>query len=154
MEYNNQSGFRHNNQYPWEFKDNEVAYLLAENGYRRDANLRPYKCWIPTLMGKVQLPVPNDFRKDIDNSIYINDIPCKPSVSKTIYTRNYIAVGAGDHDFFYHKWLDHGTKLWVKGKNDNIDELSMRMSDDPSYCDSCIIQHPSCNTVHGCIHEE
>ena len=152
MDYNNQSGFRHNNQYPWEFKDSEVAFLLAENGSRRDANLRPYRCWIPTLMGRKQLPVPKNFPLTVDPTVFCNAKECMPSVSKTIYTRNHIEVGAGKHDFFYHRWLDHGVQLWVNATNDSIDELNMEMGNDPSYCDSCIAEHPPCNTVHGCIH--
>lgn len=153
MNYNENRMYRYNNQYPWEFTDDEVAYILAEDGIRRDANLRPYKCWIPTIMGDPKFPVPRIFSGNLSDIVYCNDPKCKPAVSSVICTKNYIDVGAGDHDFFYHKWLDHGAKVWVSATNKNIDELGMNMGEDPSYCDSCLVEHPECNTTHPCIKE-
>lgn len=152
MIYNEQGGYQYNNQFPWEFIDDEPAYILAENGVERDANTRPYKCWIPTLMGDIQLPIPRiSIPVRLSDSIYCNDPQCKVGVSPTIQTKNYIDVGAGDHTFFYHRWLHHGAKVWVSATNDSIDELSMNNGEDPSYCHSCLVEHPPCNPTHPCI---
>lgn len=151
MNYNEQSGYRYNNQYPWEFINHEPAYILAENGSYRDANTRPYKCWIPSLMGDPQTPIPTIDPYSLSDSIYCNDPKCKIAVSSTIGVKNYIDVGAGDHTFFYHRWLRHGAKVWVSATNDDIDEIVMLTKEDPSYCNSCLIEHPSCNGTHPCI---
>ena len=151
MNYYEQEGHAFNNQTPWETDDLEIVFVLAENGVRRDANRRPYKCWIPTLMGPKQTPIPQIFKSILTDGIYCNDEECKVPVSNQIYTKNYIDVYGDDHTFFYHRWLDHGTEAWCRPENGDILDLEISSRVDYSYCDSCISQHPSCNTVHGCI---
>lgn len=152
MQYNNENEYRFNNQYPWKIDDTEIAYILAENGCERLANLIPYKCWIPTLMGPKKLPIPQQFVEALDPSIFINDIPCRPPVSKVIITQNYISVGKHDHDFYYHKWLSHGAEIRIQNTNNDILELDVDTRLDPSYCHSCLSEHPPCNPTHPCTY--
>ena len=154
MDYNSQDDYRFNNQHPWDIDATEIAFILAENGVRRDANLRPYKCWIPTLMGPKQLPIPRISTGVLTSNIYCNDKECRVPVSNTISTKNYIDVHAGDHTWFTHRWFDHGATVWFKHINGDVHELKMESRVDPSYCLDCLTEHPGCNTVHGCIRGE
>lgn len=150
LDYKNQSEYQFNNQHPWKLDRTEIAYVLADNGYVHEANRIPYKCWIPTLMGPKQTPLPREFIELLDPSIFVNDIPCRPPISKTIQTQNYISVGKHDHDFYYHKWLHHGAELRIQNTNNDILELDVDTRLDPSFCFSCIAEHPSCNPTHPC----
>lgn len=150
MDYNEQEQYRFNNQHPWKIDDTEIAYILADDMYVHEANKIPYKCWIPTLMGPKQTPKPEIFINPLDDSIYCNDTPCKPPVSKVIQTQNYISVGQHDHDFYYHRWLMHGAEIRIQNTNDDILELDVDTRLDPSFCFSCLAEHPSCNPTHPC----
>lgn len=151
MNYKNTKDYQYNNQYPWRLDNEELVVVLAENGVKRDANLVPYKCWIPTLMGPKQYPIPKKFEAPLSDSIYLNDKPCRVPVSNTQKTQNYINVYGKDHSFFYHRWLDHGAEIWTEPINGDILEFRIKTRVDPSYCLSCLVEHPACNPVHGCI---
>lgn len=149
MNYYEQSGYQYNNQHPWKLDESEICFILADDCIKTHANKRPQKCWIPTIMGPKQLPKPK-VTVLMNSAPFINDPLCKPPVSATIRIQNYINVFIGDHDHFDHKWFGHGAEVWLEPTNGDILELYLDTSVDPSFCVSCPLEHPSCNTVHGC----
>lgn len=143
MEYTSSEDMKFNNETPWSMNTSEIMFLLAENGIREDVTPRKsIKCWIPTLMGPTQLPKPHITYKGIRKSGFLNSNECKLPISDTIHFQNYITVLFGDHDFYYHRYIDHGKELWGKVTNYSADEIYVDTSVDPSYCDSCAAEHP------------
>lgn len=150
MDYYKQDDYRYNNQSPWKLDDYEIAYALAEDGVRTPANRDPQKCWVPTIMGPKQFPRPRVFESPLGDGPFINDPKCRPRPSATIKFANHMEIQLGDNEYYNHRWFRHGAELWLKPINGNIMELYLDTEIDPSYCVSCISEHPTCNITHGC----
>lgn len=150
MNYYKQDDYRYNNQSPWKLDGYEIAFALADNCVRTPANRNPQKCWIPTIMGPKKIEKPKIIQTMLGGGPFINDTQCRPRPSSTIRYANYMEVNLGDNEYYAHKWVDHGAELWLKPINNDILELYLDTEEDPSYCLSCLLEHPGCNTVHGC----
>ncbi len=142
MDYITKDDYTFNNESPWAMNTSEIMFMLADNGVRHDTTIRPFKCWIPTLMGPKQLPIPKITFSSIPKGQFINSPECKLPIGSIIFFQNYITVPFRDHDFYYHRWIDHGAELWGRSMNYSIDEIYVDVNSDPSYCDSCAAQHP------------
>ena len=149
LDYTNEN-YKFNNESPWSMNTSEIMFLLADNGVRQDTTTRPaLKCWIPTLMGPTQTPLPRITYSGIPKNHFINSNECKLPISNIIHFQNYITVPFGDHDYYYHRWINHGSELWGKVTNYSIDEIYVDTNFDPSYCDSCASQHPWYTNEHA-----
>ena len=72
LDYTNEN-YKFNNESPWSMNTSEIMFLLADNGVRQDTTTRPaFKCWIPTLMGPKQTPLPRITYSGIPKNHFIN----------------------------------------------------------------------------------
>lgn len=150
MDYLSSEDSSFNNESPWSMNTSEIMVLLADNAIRQDVSPRtPIKCWIPTLMGDIQTPKPAVIPAVIRKSIFVNSNECKLPISDITHVQNYITVQFGDHDYYYHKYIDHGKVLWGTVTNYSTDEIYVDTSCDPSYCDNCAAEHPWFQLDHG-----
>ena len=136
----------YNNDQFWKIDDNEIAFLSCKED-RILASTNPKKLCIPSLMASPDKPLstyPLDKRAQLNPSIYCNDKECRPVVSGSIGTRNYITVFHHDNDWFRHKWLNRGAEIMIDIRNGDIDHLRITDKVDRSYCDDCLTEHPPC----------
>ena len=149
LQYNENSKNQYNNQKVWELGQYETAYYLHRNR-RGSANRTVYKLNIPTIMPDIPPAKPIQTKHALSKSVFCNDIGCKLPIGDIIITQNYMAIGKYPDRHFCHRWIDHLTKIRVECRNHDIDDIHVVVTVDPSYCDSCMVQHPGCNTIHRC----
>ena len=99
------------------------------------------------------LPIPDRpilSYENIDTSIFVNDIKCKPVVAPTVTTQNYITIHHYDNDYFKHRWLKHLAPMKIEIRNNDIDDMYITDRLDNSFCFDCTTEHPNCNIIHTC----
>ena len=150
--YNNQ----YNNEEIWGLDYEEIGEVMCVEN-RIDSSTDPIKLKIRTILppalDKYPELIPREWIDTLTDSIYCNDIPCKPKVSPIITEHNYIIVPRSSNSEFYHRWLNRGARLKVEVRNQDIDDLHISNNKDPSYCDNCLAEHPPCRTGVG-VHRE
>lgn len=138
----------YNNTLEYKLDDNEYCYVMSHEP-RINSRLNPKQVFIPTLMAYPDRPktipaIPEEITIHLDNSIYCNDIECKPIVSPTIVVRNFLYVYHHANDWYQHRWINRGARLLVEIHNHDMDHLRLIDHEDPSYCDDCALEHPAC----------
>ena len=129
----------HNNQESWEIDNQERCTFLPKH---KDSNVQPYLVNIWKTMPMIPRALPNKWSVCLRDSIYENAPECKPSVARTIQEQNYRSLYREDNRHFNHRWLDFGMTLKLAPWNGDYDEMTVSTKLDPSYCRSCISEHP------------
>lgn len=129
----------HNNQESWEIDNQERCTFLPLHA---DSNKEPYLVNIWKTMPFISRGLPNMWMVKLKDSIYENAPECKPSVAILIYEQNYRSLYRENNRAFNHRWLDHGMTLKLAPWNGDYDEMTVSTKLDPSYCNSCALEHP------------
>lgn len=135
---------RFNNLEIWQLHDYEIATFL--HSPRDESEQDVYKLHITALMPFIPIipvtagsqPTPVQLTK----SIYANAPACSLPVKQTILTQTWLNVHKHNNEHFTHRWLDFGSKIYVETLNKDIDGLYVTTRLDPSYCNSCVSEHP------------
>ena len=138
--YTQNEANRFNNLEIWQMHDFEIAFFLHHPRAESEQSL--YKLNIPALMPDIPPAIPVDGVGNIRRSLFVNDNGCKLPVNPTIPTRNYLLVPKRANEHFNHRFIDFMSTIYVETVNKDIDGLYVTTRKDPSYCDSCIGQHP------------
>lgn len=138
--YTQNEANRYNNLEIWQLNNFEICTFLH---YPRDESEQSiYKLNIAAIMSQIPVAKPNSHQESISKSIYANDSKCSLPVGTRVTVRNYVEVTKRANEHFNHRWLDFGAKIYVETVNGDIDGMQVTSRLDPSYCDSCITQHP------------
>lgn len=113
----------------WELANTEIAYLCPKSV---PVGTSPLKVFIPKIMVNQSLGLPKVSPPiSLNSSCLINDKACKPTVSKTYKTQNFISVPQYGANKFSLNFFHQGDKFYVDilhgdihsmTINDNIDE--------------------------------
>ena len=144
---------QYNNDEIWGLNYEEIGEVMCRER-RIPASTDPIMLKIRTILPQQldEYPelYPRDWGEILLDMVYCNDTPCRPNVSPSIGKRNYIIVPRNANSEFLHYWLDRGAKLKVELRNEDIDDMHISNNMDPSYCDSCMSEHPLCTTRYRC----
>ena len=129
----------HNNQESWDIDNQEKCTFLPKHA---DSNKQPYLVNIWKTMPFIPRALPKILIVFLGDSIYQNAPECRPSVAPQIPIQNYRSLYREDNREFNHRWLDHGMTLQLSPWNGDYDEMTVSTKLDPSYCNSCVSEHP------------
>lgn len=109
------------NMKSWELSTKEIAFYAPKKGFANAASLQLY---IP----KIFLDQPKGIPKIsspavLNSSCIINDKACKPTVSKTYKTQNYITVPRHKNALFAYNYFHQGDKIQVEVHHGDIDDI-------------------------------
>ena len=138
--YTQNESNRFNNLEMWQLHDFEICFFLHYP--RAESEQSRYKLNIPALMPDIPPARPVEGIANINRSIFINDKGCKLPVSPTINTQNYVSIPKRSNEHFNHRYIDFMSTIYVETVTSDIDSMYVTTRKDPSYCDSCITQHP------------
>lgn len=143
----NQTEANFNNEQYWKLDDNEYAYIMC-GGERIDARENPKAVYIPTLQSSPDKQayslIPTVFKETLSENLFCNDKDCMPVVAPVISRPNYIQVFHNHNDWFMHRWINRGATIRLDVHNGDIDSIRISDKIDPSYCDDCATDHPTC----------
>lgn len=132
---------RFHNLEMWQLHDFEIAFFL--HAPRDESEQEVYKLNIPAIMPDIPIePAKDPVSVTINKSIYVNSPKCSLPVKPNVYISNHVCVGKHNNEHFKHRYLDFKAMIYVETVNNDIDEMYVTTRKDPSYCDSCISQHP------------
>ena len=112
-----------NNIKKWELEDQEIALYAPKHG---PASESPLKVIIPKLCPLINSGLPkNNPPTSISTSCYANASDCKPIVSSTINTRNYLELEMMPNQQFKKDHFWKNDKMIVEIRNKNIYDMKI-----------------------------
>ena len=129
----------HNNQENWEVNESEHCTILTK--HVSSVN-EPYLVNIWKTMPLIPKALPKEWLVRLNDKVFINDQPCKPAVNPIIQEQNYRSLYREANRHFDHRWLDYGMQLRLSPWNGDYDNMTVSTREDPSYCNSCLAEHP------------
>ena len=115
----------------WELADTEVAYYTPKSGY---ANVDSLQVFIPKILVRQSLGLPKiSAPKTLNSSCLINDKSCKPAVSKSVKTQNFLTVKRNKNDIFKGSILKHGDQVLISVLHGDINNMRVTNRIDNSH---------------------
>ena len=115
----------------WELSNNEVAYFAPKSGYANAASLQLF---IPKIQMNQSLGIPKvSSPSSLNASCLINDNSCKPAVSKTYRTQNYITVKRNVNDIFDLSFFHQGDQILVEVLHGDVNNMRVTNHIDNSH---------------------
>jgi len=99
----------------------------------------PLKLYVSSLMPSITLGVPKSSPKTLSSACLKNDTSCKPRISSTVSTQNYLTIPIHDNRSFSNGWFWQGDKVKIEIYNDNLEEMYVNTKLDNSV--DCTILH-------------
>ena len=124
----------------WQLHDFEICYFLHYP--RAESEQEIYLLNIPAVMPYIKPAKPDHKYVTLNKGIYVNAPECKLPIGPQVETRNYLEIKKRANEHFNHRFIDFLETIYVETVNGDIDEMYVTTRKDPSYCDSCISQHP------------
>lgn len=105
----------------WSLSGKELAYYAPTSGPTSASSLQLF---IPKIFATKSRGIPKiSSPSSLNSSCLLNDSSCKPAVSKTYRTQNYLTVKKHDNSEFELPWFHAGDQLYVEVMHNNIDTL-------------------------------
>lgn len=104
----------------WKIGDEEIAFLVDPTIPSGSPTMHVY---IPKIQPMIPRGAPTITQVPLQNTCFINDPACKPSVSSTISTQNYKTVQRNNNDWFANNTLNSGAQLKLEVLNNNVDQM-------------------------------
>lgn len=114
----------------WSIGDTEVALYAPAEG---PCNENPLKVQIPKLCPLLGTGLPKKEVVGLVSTCFINAPECKPNVSKTVNTQNYILVYRTTNRNFQYSTFTKGDQLRVEINNKDIYDMKLTTKVDPSH---------------------
>ena len=109
----------------WKLGNDELARSCGTN----TGNV--YNIHLNKLLPFIPFGKPKSTKRGLQKSCYINNSKCKPSISTTISTRNYVKVHLSKNSSINPlAKIKHGTTLQVSVKNKNPDTMNILSTKD------------------------
>jgi len=116
----------------YEYKESVEAKYVDSTPYGHSGgSLRVY---IPSLMPQIIMSNPRDITVYLDKSCYCNASDCKPSISTSIISKNYVTAKAPYHSFNGPCYW-YGTGIHVQMLNEDALECQILPEDEDNSTD-------------------
>lgn len=99
----------------------------------------PLQLYVPLLMPLLSLGIPKITPVSNSSSCLKNDSSCKPRISSTISTQNYLTIPIHDNRSFKEGFFWQGDIVKIELYNDNLEEMYVNTKIDNS--SDCTIPH-------------
>lgn len=114
----------------WKVKSQELAKTTPSSC----STSSPLRLHIPKLMPMIPFGTPKVTNASVSDGCFCNDKACKPSISKSIGTQNYVTVPIYDNNDFICSIFYQGARIKVDFFNGSVDEIYATNRIDESVC--------------------
>lgn len=124
------------NSESWNLSNYEIGYNVergTSHNYCGLTGSRNWNLYIPKIMPLITHGTCKTKTVALNSSIFINNKDCKPTVSRSVISQNFITVPKHPKATFENKYKKHGIKVEIEVLNDNVDNMRITDTYDESH---------------------